>query len=105
MVASQDGLVHIRRQVALAHLFGVHAASISVEEARERWPLMNAEDVVGAVWSPDDGRVSPSDLCAVYTLMLNERGGIESDLVALRLDETQYRLYVGTGRSGAIWRG
>ena len=33
---------------------------------------------------------------AVYTLMLNERGGIESDLVALRLDEEDYRLYVGT---------
>ena len=25
---------------------------------------MNAEDVIGAVWSPDDGRVSPSDVCA-----------------------------------------
>ena len=25
---------------------------------------MNADDVMGAVWSPDDGRVSPSDVCA-----------------------------------------
>ena len=33
---------------------------------------------------------------AIYTAMLNERGGIESDLTALRLGATDYRLYVGT---------
>ena len=64
IATSEDRLVHIRRQEALAHLFGVRARSVSVGEAKERWPLMNAEDVIGAVWSPDDGRVSPSDLCA-----------------------------------------
>ena len=37
---------------------------------------------------------------AVYTLMLNERGGIESDLVALRLGKNEYRLYVGTAAIG-----
>jgi len=33
---------------------------------------------------------------AVYTAMLNERGGFESDLTALRLGDEHYRLYVGT---------
>jgi 4-methylaminobutanoate oxidase (formaldehyde-forming) len=42
----------------------VRAETISPGEAKERWPLMNGEDVIGAVWSPDDGRVNPSDLCA-----------------------------------------
>jgi glycine cleavage system aminomethyltransferase T len=32
----------------------------------------------------------------IYTSMLNERGGFESDLTALRLDDESYRLYVGT---------
>ncbi len=59
-----ERLTHIKRQESLAHLFGVTATSISADEAHERWPLMNAEDVIGAVWSPDDGRVSPSDLCS-----------------------------------------
>ena len=42
---------------------------------------------------------------AVYTLLLNERGGIESDLVALRLDDEDYRLYVGTTaiKRGLAW--
>ena len=48
----------------LAGLFGMQADTISAGEAAERWPLMNQADVIGAVWSPDDGRVSPSDLCA-----------------------------------------
>ena len=64
IATSEDRLVHIRRQERLAHLFGVRARSVSAPEAKERWPLMNADDVIGAVWSPDDGRVSPSDLCA-----------------------------------------
>ncbi|MGI9411844.1 MAG: aminomethyltransferase family protein, partial [Hyphomicrobiaceae bacterium] len=33
---------------------------------------------------------------AIYTAMLNTRGGIESDLTAVRLADDHYRLYVGT---------
>lgn len=64
IATNEDRLNHIKRQEALAHAYGIDAWSISAEEAKERWPLMNAEDVLGAVWSPDDGRVSPSDVCA-----------------------------------------
>ena len=64
IATSQDRLTHIKRQEALARLYGVEAFSVSPGEAKERWPLMNADDVIGAVWSPGDGRVSPSDLCA-----------------------------------------
>ncbi len=60
----RDRLIHVRRQEALAHAFGVRARSMTVGEALERWPLMNSDDVLGAVWSPDDGRVSPSDVCS-----------------------------------------
>ena len=74
IATTADRLVHIRRQEALAHLFGVRARSVSVEEAKETWPLMNADDVIGAVWSPDDGRVSPSDLCAALVKGARARG-------------------------------
>ena len=69
-----DRLIHIKRQQALARLFGVRAESISAAEAKEHWPLMNADDVIGAVWSPDDGRVSPSDLCAALIKGARSRG-------------------------------
>ena len=64
IATNPDRLTHIRRQEALANAYGIDAKSIFPGEAKERWPLMNAEDVLGAVWSPDDGRVSPSDVCA-----------------------------------------
>ena len=74
IATNQERLTHIRRQESLAHLFGVRAESISTDEARERWPLMNADDIIGAVWSPDDGRVSPSDLCAALVKGAKSRG-------------------------------
>ncbi|MDB4583290.1 FAD-dependent oxidoreductase [Draconibacterium sp.] len=64
IASNDDRLEFIRRQEALAKMYGVSASSVSVGEARERWPMMNSDDVIGAVWSPEDGRVGPSDLCA-----------------------------------------
>lgn len=64
IATTEDRLTHIRRQGALAKAFGIDVTEISPGEAQERWPLMNGDDVLGAVWSPDDGRVSPSDVCA-----------------------------------------
>lgn len=55
---------HILRQVAAAKCCGVRAESVSPAEAKERWPLLNTDDIIGAVWSPDDGRAGPTDLCA-----------------------------------------
>ncbi len=75
IATNQSRLTHILRQQALAHSFGVVTDSISAGEASEHWPLMNADDVIGAVWSPDDGRVSPSDLCAALTKGARAYGG------------------------------
>lgn len=69
-----DRLIHIKRQEALARAYGIDAKSISVAEAQERWPLMNSDDVLGAVWSPDDGRVSPSDVCAALIKAAKKAG-------------------------------
>ncbi|MEM7561603.1 MAG: FAD-dependent oxidoreductase [Pseudomonadota bacterium] len=74
IATNPDRLNFIKRQEALAHAYGVNAESISADEAAERWPLMNANDVIGAVWSPDDGRVGPSDLCAALVKGAKSRG-------------------------------
>ena len=89
IASTQDRLVHIKRQVALAQTFGVRAESITVEEAKERWPHMNSNDIIGAVWSPDDGRVSPSDLCASLVKASRSHGvGIYEQTTVLGI-ETQ----------------
>jgi len=53
----------------------------------------DAESFLNRVCSNDMTR-SPGR--AIYTAMLNERGGYESDLTALRLADDEYRLSVGT---------
>jgi 4-methylaminobutanoate oxidase (formaldehyde-forming) len=74
IATNRDRLTFIRRQEALARLYGVNAESISPAAAAERWPMMNCDDVIGAVWSPDDGRVGPSDLCAALVKGATARG-------------------------------
>ncbi len=87
IATNEDRLTHIKRQEALAHAYGINATSISAGEAKERWPLMNADDVLGAVWSPDDGRVSPSDVCAALIKAAKGMGA---------------RMFEGTGVTGIL---
>lgn len=74
IATTPDRLTHIRRQIGLARLYGVAAEEISPAEAAERWPHMRADDVIGAAFSPGDGRVSPSDLCAALAKGARARG-------------------------------
>ena len=74
IATSVDRWIHIRRQAAVAKAYGVEAYEIGHDEVRALWPLMNADDVVGAVYSPDDGRVNPSDLCLALVMGAKARG-------------------------------
>lgn len=89
IATTPDRETHVRRQAALARAFGLRAEWIGPGEAAERWPLMNTEDVRGAVWSPDDGRVSPSDVCAALAKSARARGA---------------RIFEGTGVTGIATR-
>ena len=83
IATTPDRLIHVRRQQALAGLFGLDVRSISPGEASERWPLMRSDDVIGAAWSPDDGRVSPSDLCAALVKGARARGATIAEETAV----------------------
>ena len=74
IATTPDRLVHLRRQHALARAFGLGTEVLSPGEAGERWPLMRTDDVIGAVWSPEDGRVGGSDLCASLVRGARARG-------------------------------
>ena len=87
IATTPDRLTHIRRQAALAQAFGIDVAEVSTREAQERWPLMNGDDVLGAVWSPDDGRVSPTDVCAALVKAAKTLGA---------------RIFEGTGVTGIL---
>jgi len=63
IATNSDRLTHIRRQAALARAYGLEVEEVGPADVKQWWPLINASDVIGAVWSPADGRVNPSDLC------------------------------------------
>lgn len=52
----------LKRGASMARNFGLTAEVISSAEVREKWPLLNVDDMVGAIWMPKDGQVNPADV-------------------------------------------
>jgi 4-methylaminobutanoate oxidase (formaldehyde-forming) len=57
-----DRMVQLRRTAAVAEAFGLDCEIISPAQARGRYPIMEAGDLQGAIWLPDDGKANPTDL-------------------------------------------
>ena len=49
------------RSASMAKTVGVDIGEISIDEVRERWPLIHTDDLVGALYIPRDGQTSPVD--------------------------------------------
>jgi glycine cleavage system aminomethyltransferase T/glycine/D-amino acid oxidase-like deaminating enzyme len=64
----------LRRQVALAHSFGVECHEISPKQAGEKYPVMRTDDLQGAIWLPGDGKANPADLCMSLARGARNRG-------------------------------
>jgi glycine cleavage system T protein len=61
VAASAARFEELRRGASMARCFGLEVQVLSPGEARERWPLLAIEDLVGAVYLPKDGRTNPVD--------------------------------------------
>ena len=62
LACSQARMAEYERQATTAHSFGMEMELITPREARDLWPLMEIDDVVGAAFLPTDGSASPVDL-------------------------------------------
>lgn len=51
----------LTRGAAMLRSFGVVAEPITAGQAQDKWPLMQVDDVVGAIWYPHDGKTNPID--------------------------------------------
>src|SRR5438876_3966900 len=58
---SETRMIQLRRTTAMSEWFGVEVQMISPEEAKTKWPLLRVDDVLGAAWLPDDGKVLPKE--------------------------------------------
>jgi glycine cleavage system aminomethyltransferase T/glycine/D-amino acid oxidase-like deaminating enzyme len=69
-----DRLTQLRRTAATAEAFGLDCALLTPAEARDRWPVMQVDDLVGAIWLPGDGKANPTDLTMALAKGARTRG-------------------------------
>jgi glycine cleavage system aminomethyltransferase T/glycine/D-amino acid oxidase-like deaminating enzyme len=62
LARTEDRMVQLRRTAANAAAYDMDCEVISASQARELWPPMHVDDVLGAIWLPGDGRVDPADV-------------------------------------------
>jgi glycine cleavage system aminomethyltransferase T/glycine/D-amino acid oxidase-like deaminating enzyme len=73
LASTEERMEELRRQAGWAKTFGLPLELISAEEARELFPLMSTEGVLGGAWLPTDGYIDPSQL--TYALADGARKG------------------------------
>jgi len=59
---TDDRMTQLRRTAASADAYGLECVLLTPEEARERYPVMQVDDLVGAIWLPGDATANPTDL-------------------------------------------
>ena len=63
LASSPERLEEIRRQISWARTYDLPLHEISPAEAKERFPLLNIDGVLGAAYLDSDGYLDPSQLC------------------------------------------
>jgi glycine cleavage system T protein len=74
LASSQERMEEIARQAGWAKTFGLPLELVSAEEARELFPPMTTEGVLGAAYLPTDGYVDPSQLTLALAEGARRRG-------------------------------
>lgn len=62
LATNEERFEELKRGASMARVFGLEVDVISAQEAQDKWPLINTDDVVGAVFLPKDGMVNPIDV-------------------------------------------
>jgi 4-methylaminobutanoate oxidase (formaldehyde-forming) len=74
LASSQARFEELQRQASWARTFGLPLELISATEARDRFPPMSTDGVLGAVWLPTDGWLDPSGLAMALAAGARQKG-------------------------------
>jgi 4-methylaminobutanoate oxidase (formaldehyde-forming) len=74
LASSQARFEELQRQASWARTFGLPLELISATEARDRFPMMSLDGVLGAVWLPTDGWLDPSGLAMALAAGARQKG-------------------------------
>ena len=62
LACNAERWIEVKRQATTAHSFDLEMQLLTPKEARDLWPIMTIDDVVGAAFLPTDGQANPSDI-------------------------------------------
>ena len=74
VATNEARMEELKRGVSMASCFGLKVDIISPERALELWPLLNTDDVVGAVYLDKDGQTNPIDTALALAKGARSRG-------------------------------
>ena len=76
LACTRDRMIELERQATTAHSFGLEMHLLTPSEARELWPLMSIDDLLGAAFLPTDGQANPSDITLALAKGARMHGGV-----------------------------
>jgi heterotetrameric sarcosine oxidase gamma subunit len=71
---TEDRMIQLRRTAANAAAFALECELLTPEQAQQHYPVMQVDDLVGAIWLPADGRANPTDLTLALAKGARMRG-------------------------------
>ncbi|HKK84802.1 MAG TPA: FAD-dependent oxidoreductase, partial [Roseovarius sp.] len=74
MAQTQERMDEYMVYAATADTVGVPYEWMTPAQIKERWPLVNCEDLVGAIYHPTDGYINPADLTMALAKGARQRG-------------------------------
>ena len=96
LACNQERWSEVKRQATTATSFGLEMHLLSPREAKDLWPLMEVDDVVGAAFLPTDGQASPSDITQALAR------GARNGGVAIHEDTNVLSIELVDGRVSAV---
>ena len=66
IAADQERYEELLRGASMAKVFGLEVEVVSIKEVSKMWPMMNVDDLVGAVFLPGDGQTNPIDTTRAF---------------------------------------
>ncbi len=95
LASSEERMEELRRQAGWAKTFGLPLELISAAEAKERFPLMSTDGVLGAAWLPTDGYIDPSQLTYALADVARREGDLQvlqnTRVTAIEVDDGRVR--------------
>jgi dimethylglycine dehydrogenase len=71
---TRDRMDEYKHVIAMARAQGLDFALLSPAEAKEKYPFLELDDLVGALWDPLDGDIDPSQLTQAFAKGARDAG-------------------------------